>query len=1244
MAGIAIPVGAKADDRSFRQIGEQAERFFRTVGKDSASAFTQDFAAAVNQSSPQVQKSFDKIRDSIGQVTVAQAKLSELQNKGAGEAQLIAQSERLEKARRAETRAISEARVAYDGLARSGGAVQSALQGLVTGAVTRNTFLDPSHVDAASAALGGISTKALAAATGVAALGTAAVVVGKQFYDLGAQWDDITDSMTVRTGKVGDQLKSLTDVVGAVGSTTAAPLGSIGEIVGQISQSMPGVAANSDAMRQMASNLAYLSENGQAVDVRSLGQAFSAFNINPAESVKALDELTRASQSTGIPLNELVNSVQRGAPQFKQFGLDIGQSTAVLASFEQGGLDSGSALTGLRTALGKLNGDARGSQQALADVVTQIKQLHDSGQEGAAKDLARDTFGARNFAPFLDAIENGRVSVDAFNKSVKETGPSVQEMQDQTDDGAQGLQKFGNTLKTTLKPVADTVFGTLNMNMQFLTGNFSELTTASDKLAEHLKDLDSVPITPDSALGRLLLPGGGLPGTPGTPAPTAPPSVGTGALGQNPDTGAPPTTFAWGKAPDFNKKPTAPKLPDAPQLPYDTSLPQGFSQLPQTSAIVGAEQGWMDARHTLAEKQARVDQLQKDSNATQDDITKARNDVINAQQAQNQAQLRLYDAQASLYDKSNKQARKQSSDAGEIGAKLDDDLGISKGLSGIADNLTRFIANLAAAPLLGQLSAISEASPSKGGFGLLGMMGAQGAFGPKFTGIDDSQDTDTGSSKQVAVLQPGGSVGYTTTGSSSGAPYGLPGGTNTGGYGTGTSQTFPPWVMALANAFNVKPSTYSGHQETDRHEAGYAPNPTHENRGIDWSGAPQDMQRFADYLKTVPGMEQVIWNGGGIGTGDTVEIAGGRPQPGYFAGDLAGHGNHVHTRQSQAIPLPGGASPAGDSSGTPSVFSAASSAGTGSFPIPLPVTIVGGAIPIGGGGGGGGAPIGSAASGQGLGPAPGPAGGGLSPDQWNKIAGAEASGNWSINSGNGYSGGLQFDPNTWTSNGGGQYAPQAWQATPDQQMDIGNRVLASQGPGAWPATSQAHPDWFQGGAPTGGQPGGQPGASPGGPAGFPTGVAPPVGSGSGIGITPGGSLDSAMGMAASAFPGIGQAAQTGIKEANRAIQYAGQVAGIGVEGLMQTFIPGESQLANNSWFTKILGGIAGAKPALPNVAGSQAAQQSAVDPNSTQHGQAGGAAPGPTNNITVNNQRATEDGTGRDVAAHLTAMYQGPSR
>ncbi len=69
---------------------------------------------------------------------------------------------------------------------------------------------------------------------------------------------------------------------------------------------------------------------------------------------------------------------------------------------------------------------------------------------------------------------------------------------------------------------------------------------------------------------------------------------------------------------------------------------------------------------------------------------------------------------------------------------------------------------------------------------------------------------------------------------------------------------------------------------------------------------------------------------------------------------------------------------------------------------------------------------------------------------WNAIATCESGGNWSINTGNGFYGGLQFTQQTWLGYGGGQYASSANLATPSEQIAVAQRVLAGQGIGAWP--------------------------------------------------------------------------------------------------------------------------------------------------------------------------------------------------
>jgi len=69
---------------------------------------------------------------------------------------------------------------------------------------------------------------------------------------------------------------------------------------------------------------------------------------------------------------------------------------------------------------------------------------------------------------------------------------------------------------------------------------------------------------------------------------------------------------------------------------------------------------------------------------------------------------------------------------------------------------------------------------------------------------------------------------------------------------------------------------------------------------------------------------------------------------------------------------------------------------------------------------------------------------------WDAVAQCESGGNWHINTGNGFYGGLQFDYGTWLANGGGAYAPRADLASREQQIAVANRLFAARGRSPWP--------------------------------------------------------------------------------------------------------------------------------------------------------------------------------------------------
>ncbi|MGA9870836.1 MAG: transglycosylase family protein, partial [Rhodococcus sp. (in: high G+C Gram-positive bacteria)] len=73
------------------------------------------------------------------------------------------------------------------------------------------------------------------------------------------------------------------------------------------------------------------------------------------------------------------------------------------------------------------------------------------------------------------------------------------------------------------------------------------------------------------------------------------------------------------------------------------------------------------------------------------------------------------------------------------------------------------------------------------------------------------------------------------------------------------------------------------------------------------------------------------------------------------------------------------------------------------------------------------------------------------PHNWDGVAQCESGGNWGINTGNGYYGGLQFSQSTWTANGGSGSPSSASKA---EQIRVAENTLQSQGPGAWPTCGQ----------------------------------------------------------------------------------------------------------------------------------------------------------------------------------------------
>jgi len=455
---ITLDVITKVVDGSLRDSASTVERHFARAGEQAGTGFSKSFSKSITNSA-ELQKSFDKAADAAGKLRVEQQKLNELQEKGVGGAKLIAQQERIAKVTRETERAVRDTASTFQQADKAAGSMFSTLANMTAG--TRIGGLTAQASSLASS-LNGVGLAAGVAIGGFTALAVGAVAAATKLYEMGRAWDDISDGITARTGKVGAELQAITDQVAQVGNSTAATHQELGAIAAQAVQSLRLSGNELGAMMKQLAQLNNLT--GEQTNIRGLGMIFRMFKVDTQDQIPFLNDLYSTFQKMGIPVNDLIATLDKGGTVLSGFGMSATQAAATIALFEQAGVPADQALRGLTTAFKNLNAAGKDPAQGLREMVDQIKALHDAGNDlgaGGARDMAEQYFG-KGFGPILQSIVEGRLEIDKLPTSVDNTKNSIDDATKATEDFSESWRKLSNQFGSLLKPAAAGFFDWLN--------------------------------------------------------------------------------------------------------------------------------------------------------------------------------------------------------------------------------------------------------------------------------------------------------------------------------------------------------------------------------------------------------------------------------------------------------------------------------------------------------------------------------------------------------------------------------------------------------------------------------------------------------------------------------------------------------------------------------------------------------------------------------------------------------------
>lgn len=460
-------------------------------------------------------KLYDKAADATGKLRAEEAKLKDLQDRGVSGGRLVAQSERAEKARRDEARAVREARDSYKEYERAaesaagsgdnvGGGLLDKIKGLAGQAKSGGTEAASGFVEGFGGPIAALGTKAgpiglaLAAA---AALGVGAGTILAQQVMAGVEQEQQQANVAAKLGLSAEQMKPIAD------ASAAAYAANFGE----------SVAGNMDAAR-VAIQSGLLDPSATQADVQAMVQQLSTVSDVMGEEIPAtaraaqqairtglVDNATSAfdlfvrAQQSGLNVSEdFLDTINEYGTQFRKLGLDGPEAVGLISQAVKGGardadvaadalkefsiraIDGSKATSTAFTTLGystdevnglidKLSNGGEGAHEAFGKILNDVKGIQDPFTKSAVSvglfgTQAEDLGGALNAMDLSTAVDQlGAVdgaAADAANTMGNTTASSVESAKRAFEQGSASMQQslaaaFGPSLQTAATWVTD---------------------------------------------------------------------------------------------------------------------------------------------------------------------------------------------------------------------------------------------------------------------------------------------------------------------------------------------------------------------------------------------------------------------------------------------------------------------------------------------------------------------------------------------------------------------------------------------------------------------------------------------------------------------------------------------------------------------------------------------------------------------------------------------------------------------
>lgn len=299
------------------------------------------------------------------------------------------------------------------------------------------------------------------------------------------QVDEAEDTIITKTGATGEEFKNLKQVFQNIAKTLPVDIQTVGEAVGEMNTQfkLTGPALE-EATKQML-QFAQINNTDVTTATQNAKAAMSAYGLQTKDLASILDAVTKASQDTGLSVDQIFDSVVRGAPQIKALGLDFATAAQLVGSFEQQGLDSNKMLMNLSRAQVNFAKQGKTLSQGMKDLTKKIKGTKDQTKQ---LQYASAIFSGRSAPAMVDAINRGAFDFYVLGDAAESAAGTVKRTFEETLDPADKFTTALNNLKLAWAEIGGEIYEILSPYIDTFIQNIQKFLDWFQGLPPETKD------------------------------------------------------------------------------------------------------------------------------------------------------------------------------------------------------------------------------------------------------------------------------------------------------------------------------------------------------------------------------------------------------------------------------------------------------------------------------------------------------------------------------------------------------------------------------------------------------------------------------------------------------------------------------------------------------------------------------------------------------------------------------------